>query len=142
MRSPRLCGTLRLTCRRCLPRLLTNEVALTPAASPPGESSLHDCTSFDLQGRRCQLAWSPATPPTRPPLALRRSPRQRTSRPVSAAYASQTALIASRCRVVREGCLADRAKEDIGQVVSVAWVRGSDRDTAADLLLPTTPPTS
>lgn len=65
MRSPRLCGTLRLTCRRCLPRLLTNEVALTPAASPPGESSLHDCTSFDLQGRTCQLAWSPATPPTR-----------------------------------------------------------------------------
>ena len=40
----------------------------------------------------------------------------------------QTALIASRCRVVREGCLADRAKEDIGQVVSVAWVRGSDCD--------------
>ena len=205
MRSPRLCGTLRLTCRRCLPRLLTNEVALTPAASPPGESSLHDCTSFDLQGRRCQLAWSPATPPTRPPLALRRSPRQRTSRPVSAAYASQTALIATRCvqrghhgphlgvdilvrasiagwygpgqegpaddllssrsrvrvalgaptptarqarchrhgcrerelrkpgfhlgnRVVREGCLAVRAKEDIGQVVSVAWVRGPDCD--------------
>jgi hypothetical protein len=34
MRSPRLCGTFRLTCRRCLPCLITNETALTPAANP------------------------------------------------------------------------------------------------------------
>lgn len=31
-------------------------------------------------------------------------------------------------RVVREGCLADRSKEDIGQVISVALVIGADGD--------------
>jgi hypothetical protein len=38
-----------------------------------------------------------ATPPTRPPPTLRCSPRQRTSRPVSAAYASQSGADSDRC---------------------------------------------
>jgi hypothetical protein len=86
VRLPCPCGTFRLTCCRCLPCLLTNKAALTPAANPPSDPILHHSTSFDFQGRTMPTPSLAAT--HRAASALRCSPRQRTGRPVSVAYAS------------------------------------------------------
>ena len=74
VRPPRLCGTCSLTCCRCLPCLLTNEAALTPAANPPSDPSLHHSASLDFQGHSNPEPGRSAHPAAP---ALRCSPRQR-----------------------------------------------------------------